>query len=86
MVAVALVSLAGVAVAATRLFIQTYTHVYPPKWAIGGAGPGEILNTRGTSFERIAIALAADIDQRDLRVGDRLAPGSAHRRSCPRVA
>jgi hypothetical protein len=60
-VAVALVSLAGVAVAATRLFVPTYTHAYPPKWAISGAGPGEILNTRGTRFERIAIALAADI-------------------------
>jgi hypothetical protein len=60
-VAVALVSLAGVAVAATRLFIPTYTHTYPPRWAIRGAGPGEILSTRGTSFERVAVALAADI-------------------------
>jgi hypothetical protein len=60
-VAVALVSLAGVAVAATRLFVPTYTHTYPPRWAIRGAGPGEILSTRGTSFERIAVALAADI-------------------------
>ncbi len=61
MVAVALVAFAGVAVAATRLFVPTYTHIYPPKWAIQGGGPGEILNTRGTRFERVAVALAADI-------------------------
>lgn len=59
--AMALISLAGVAVAATRLLVPTYTHTYPPKWAIRGAGPGEILDTRGTRFREIAIALSADI-------------------------
>jgi hypothetical protein len=61
LIAAALVSLAGGVTAAKTLFTKTYTGTYAPKWAIPGAGPGEILNTRGTDFRRIALGLSADI-------------------------
>lgn len=64
-VAAALTTLAGVATAATTLFIPTRTHIYPPRWAIIGAGPGELLNGNGTDFRRIALSLSAGIPYPD---------------------
>jgi hypothetical protein len=52
-------SLAGGTALATGLFVPTYTHKYPPKWAVIGAGPGQILNIHGTDFHRIAAQLGA---------------------------
>jgi hypothetical protein len=52
---------AGVAVAATQLFVPTYTHVYPPKGMIVGGGPGELLNLDGTRFRQIALQISSDI-------------------------
>jgi hypothetical protein len=60
-VAAVVASLAGGSALATRLFVPTYTHRYPPKWAIIGAGPGQILNIHGTDFRQIAARLASDI-------------------------
>jgi hypothetical protein len=60
-VAAVVASLAGGTALATRLFVPTYTHQYPPKWAIIGGGPGQILNIHGTDFRRIALRLASDI-------------------------
>ncbi len=64
-VAAALASLAGAATAATTLFIPTWSHTYPPRWAITGAGPGEGLNVQGTDFRRIALSLSAGIPYPD---------------------
>jgi hypothetical protein len=52
---------AGVAVAATQLFIPTHTHVYPPTAMITGGGPGELLNVDGTNFRQIALQISSDI-------------------------
>jgi hypothetical protein len=52
---------AGVAVAATQLFVPTYTHVYPPKGMIVGGGPGELLNLDGSHFRQIALQVSSDI-------------------------
>lgn len=52
---------AGVAVAASKLFVPTYTHQYPPKGMIVGGGPGELLNLDGTDFRRVALQISADI-------------------------
>jgi hypothetical protein len=52
---------AGVAVAATQLFVPTHTHVYPPKGMIVGGGPGELLNLNGTHFRQIALQISSDI-------------------------
>jgi hypothetical protein len=60
-IAAAVASLAGGTAVATRLFVPTYTHTYPPKWSIIGAGPGQILNIRGTNFRQVAAGLASDI-------------------------
>ena len=60
-VALSLASLGGGVAAGTTLFINAHTHTYAPKWAIQGAGPGEILDTRGTNFRQVALALAAGI-------------------------
>jgi hypothetical protein len=57
----ALASLVGGAAAARTLFVNTHTHTYAPRWAIAGAGPGEILDTRGTNFRQVALASSADI-------------------------
>jgi hypothetical protein len=60
-IAAVLASLAGGTALATRLFVPTYTHTYPPKWAIIGGGPGQILNIRGTNFRQVAARLSSDI-------------------------
>jgi hypothetical protein len=52
---------AGVAVAATQLFVPTHTHEYPPKGMIVGGGPGELLNMDGTDFRQIALKMSSDI-------------------------
>jgi hypothetical protein len=52
---------AGVAVAATQLFVPTHTHEYPPKGMIVGGGPGELLNLDGTDFRQIALQISSDI-------------------------
>ncbi len=52
---------AGVAVAATQLFIPTHTREYPPKGMITGGGPGELLNLDGTEFRQIALQISSDI-------------------------
>jgi hypothetical protein len=52
---------AGVAVAATQLFVPTHTHVYPPRGMIVGGGPGELLNLDGTHFRQIALQISSDI-------------------------
>lgn len=52
---------AGVALAATRLFVSTYTHQYPPTGMVRGGGPGELLNTHGTDFRHVALQLSSDI-------------------------
>ncbi len=52
---------AGVAVAATQLFIPTHTHQYVPKGMAVGGGPGELLNLNGTDFRQIALRIASDI-------------------------
>jgi hypothetical protein len=52
---------AGVAVAATQLFIPTHTHQYVPKGMAVGGGPGELLNLDGTNFRQIALRIASDI-------------------------
>jgi RNA polymerase sigma factor (sigma-70 family) len=52
-VAAALASLVGGAAATRTLFVNTYTHTYAPKWAIPGAGPGQILDNRGTNFRQV---------------------------------
>jgi hypothetical protein len=59
-VAAALTLLAGVATAATTLFIPTQTHIKTPRWAIPGAGPGQRLNADGTDFRQVALALSAE--------------------------
>ncbi len=61
LIAAVLASLAGGTAAATRLFVNTHTHTYPPKWAIVGAGPGEILTIRATNFRQVAFGMAKDI-------------------------
>lgn len=61
MLAAVVASLAGGTALATRLFVPTYTHQYPPQWAIIGAGPGQILNIHGTNFRQIATRLGSDI-------------------------
>jgi hypothetical protein len=52
---------AGVAVAATQLFVPTHTHEYPPKSMITGGGPGELLNLHGTDFRQIALRISSDV-------------------------
>jgi hypothetical protein len=52
---------AGVAVAATQLFVPTHTHQYVPKGMAVGGGPGELLNLDGTDFRQIALRIASDI-------------------------
>ncbi len=61
LVAAVLVLAAGGVTAAKTLFVRTHTGTYAPKWAIQGGGPGEILDTQGTNFHRVAIELSADI-------------------------
>jgi hypothetical protein len=60
-IAVFAVLSAGVAVAATQLFVPTHTHEYPPKGMIVGGGPGELLNLDGTHFRQIALQISSDI-------------------------
>jgi hypothetical protein len=60
-VAGALASLAGGVAVAKTVFIPTYTHADAPKWAIPGAGPGDILNVRGTNFRQVAFGLSAEV-------------------------
>lgn len=57
----ALASLAGGVAFARTVFVPTYTHAHAPKWAIPGAGPGDILNVHGTSFRQVAFGLSADV-------------------------
>jgi hypothetical protein len=52
---------AGVAVAATQLFVPTHTHQYVPKGMAVGGGPGELLNLDGTAFRQIALQISSDI-------------------------
>jgi hypothetical protein len=52
---------AGVAVAATQLFVPTHTHQYVPKGMAVGGGPGELLNLDGTDFHQIALQISSDI-------------------------
>jgi hypothetical protein len=52
---------AGVALAATNLFVPTHTHQYPPKGMVPGGGPGELLNIAGTDFHQVALEVSADI-------------------------
>jgi hypothetical protein len=52
---------AGVAVGATKVFVATYTHRYPPKGMIAGGGPGQLLAVDGTDFNNVAIQLSSDI-------------------------
>ena len=52
---------AGAAVAATQLFVPTYSHQYPPKGMIVGGGPGELLYVDGTDFRQIALRISSDI-------------------------
>jgi hypothetical protein len=52
---------AGVAVAATQLFVPTHTREYPPRGMIEGGGPGELLNLDGTAFRQIALQISSDI-------------------------
>jgi hypothetical protein len=59
-VALALLS-AGVALAATNLFVPTHTHQYPPQGMITGGGPGELLNVDGTNFRQVALQISSDI-------------------------
>ncbi len=51
----------GRAIAATNLFVPTYTHQYPPNRMITGGGPGELLNLAGTDFRQIALQISADV-------------------------
>lgn len=49
------------AVAATQLFVPTYSHQYVPKGMSVGGGPGELLYIDGTDFRQIALRLSSDI-------------------------
>jgi len=53
--------IAGGAVAATKLFVPTHTHHYPPNGMITGGGPGELLNLAGTNFHQVALQISSDI-------------------------
>ena len=52
---------AGAAVAATQLFVPTYSNRYVPKGMIVGGGPGELLYVDGTDFRQIALRISSDI-------------------------
>jgi hypothetical protein len=52
---------ASAAVAATQLFVPTYSHHYVPKGMAVGGGPGELLYIDGTDFRQIALRISSDI-------------------------
>ncbi len=60
-VAALVVLSASAAVAATQLFVPTYSHQYVPKGMAVGGGPGELLYIDGTDFRQIALRLSSDI-------------------------
>jgi hypothetical protein len=60
-VAALVVLTASAAIAATQLFVPTYSHHSPPKGMIVGGGPGELLYINGTDFRQIALRISADI-------------------------
>jgi hypothetical protein len=54
-------SVSGVAVAATGVFVNAQTHTYNHGWQLRAGGPGENLNVAGRNFDQVVLREAAGI-------------------------
>lgn len=54
-------AVSGVAVAATGVFVNANTHRYLHGWQLRASGPGELLNTAGTNWDKVVLHDTAGI-------------------------
>lgn len=54
-------SVSGVALAASGVFVNAHTHTYNHGWQLRAGGPGENLNVAGTNFDQVVLRESAGI-------------------------